>query len=213
MRRSGGVFVTFEGVDGSGKSTQARRLAERLRDAGRDVALTREPGGSPGAEDIRRLLLEGDPDRWSAETETLLFMAARRDHVERLIAPALERGAVVICDRFADSTRCYQTAGRGVSREVVEMLHREMIGLEPDLTFILDMDADTAHARGIARGDEELRFERFGADFQIALREAFRALAAEAPARCALIDASGAAEAVAARIDAVWAARIGQGAP
>lgn len=114
-----GRLISFEGIDGSGKSTQARRLAEHLRDTGRDPLLTREPGGSPGAEDIRRLLVEGDPDRWSPETELLLFTAARRDHLERLIQPALAEGRDVITDRFADSTRVYQGATRGEDRKSV----------------------------------------------------------------------------------------------
>ena len=145
------AFLTFEGIDGSGKSTQARLLAEALGAAGRDVVLTREPGGSPGAEEIRRLLVEGDPDRWSPETEILLFTAARRDHLEKTIRPALDRGAVVICDRFADSTRVYQGAARGDLRAVVDQLHALMIATEPDLTFILDVDPAAALSRGLAR--------------------------------------------------------------
>ncbi|MEM9550265.1 MAG: dTMP kinase, partial [Pseudomonadota bacterium] len=114
-----GLFVTFEGIDGSGKSTQARLLAEHLAEADHDVVLTREPGGSPGAEEIRALVLQGDPDRWSAETEILLFTAARRDHMERLILPAIAEGKTVICDRFADSTRMYQGLSRGDLRGLV----------------------------------------------------------------------------------------------
>ena len=128
-----GRFITFEGIDGSGKSTQARRLAEALRARGDDVVLTREPGGAPGAEDIRRLLVEGDPDRWSPETEILLFTAARRDHLENTIQPALDRGATVISDRFADSTRVYQGAARGDLRDLVDRLHDMMIAREPEL--------------------------------------------------------------------------------
>ncbi|NNF89961.1 MAG: dTMP kinase, partial [Boseongicola sp.] len=141
---SAGRFITFEGIDGSGKSTQARRLAERLEARGLEVVLTREPGGSPGAEEIRRLLVEGDPDRWSAETEILLFTAARRDHLERTILPALARGAIVVSDRFADSTRIYQGATRGDLRALVDRLHAEVIGREPDLTFIIDMPPEQA---------------------------------------------------------------------
>ena len=153
-------FVSFEGIDGSGKSTQARLLAEHLRGAGRDVVLTREPGGSPGAEEIRRLLLEGDPDRWSAETEILLFTAARRDHLERTIRPALEAGKLVICDRFADSTRVYQ-ALRARLRTVVDELHRLMIGQEPDLTLLIDMDPETGlRARSGAQGRGTVRILR-----------------------------------------------------
>ncbi|TNC74579.1 dTMP kinase [Rubellimicrobium roseum] len=146
-----GLFVSFEGIDGSGKSTQARLLAERLRAQGREVVLTREPGGSPGAEEIRRLVLTGDRGRWSAETEILLFTAARRDHLERTIRPALDRGAVVITDRFADSTRLYQGTTRGDLRATVDRLHALMIGVEPDLTFVIDMDPARALARSLRR--------------------------------------------------------------
>ncbi|WP_294606886.1 dTMP kinase, partial [uncultured Roseovarius sp.] len=135
--RGPGLFISFEGIDGSGKSTQARLLAEALRGQGREVVLTREPGGSPGAEEIRKLVLEGDGDRWSAETELLLFTAARRDHLERTIAPAIAAGKVVICDRFADSTRMYQGLSRGDLRAAVDQLHDLMIGREPDLTLLI----------------------------------------------------------------------------
>ena len=161
-----GVFLSFEGIDGSGKSTQARHLAESLRALGRDVVLTREPGGSPGAEEIRRLVLEGDPDRWSAETEILLFTAARRDHLERTIQPALDAGRIVICDRFADSTRMYQGLSRGDLRALVDQLHRLMIGREPDLTVLIDMDPDVGLARAKGRQGTEERFEDFGPDLQ-----------------------------------------------
>uniref|UniRef100_UPI001B6DFBF2 dTMP kinase n=1 Tax=Amaricoccus sp. TaxID=1872485 RepID=UPI001B6DFBF2 len=154
-----GRFISFEGVDGAGKTTQLRRLAATLRAAGRDVVETREPGGSPGAEEIRRLLVEGAPGRWSAESECLLFTAARRDHVERTIAPALAAGRTVLTDRFADSTRVYQGAARADLRATVDALHALMIGREPDLTVILDLDPDEAHARGTARGGAEDRFE------------------------------------------------------
>ena len=158
MTDSKGLFISFEGIDGSGKSTQARLLAERLRAKGREVVLTREPGGSPGAEEIRALVLQGDPDRWSAETELLLFTAARRDHLERTIAPALARGATVICDRFADSTRMYQGLSRGDLRGAVDTLHALMIGVEPDLPLLIDMDPEAALARAKARATAEERF-------------------------------------------------------
>jgi dTMP kinase len=145
------MFISFEGIDGSGKSTQARLLAEALRAEGRDVVLTREPGGSDGAEAIRRLLVEGGTDRWSAETEILLFNAARRDHLERTILPALARGATVITDRFADSTRVYQGATRGDLSETVEALHKLMIGIEPDRTFVIDVSLKTAGMRLLDR--------------------------------------------------------------
>ncbi len=146
-----GLFISFEGIDGSGKSTQARRLAEQLRQTGREVVLTREPGGSPGAEEIRRLVLTGDRARWSPETEILLFTAARRDHLERTIRPALARGAVVVTDRFADSTRLYQGTTRGDLRALVDRLHALMIGLEPDLTVVIDMDPARALDRSLRR--------------------------------------------------------------
>ena len=183
-----GVFLTFEGIDGSGKSSQAKILAETLRERGHPVVLTREPGGSPGAEEIRKLLVEGDPNRWSPETEILLFYAARRDHTERTILPALERGDIVISDRFADSTRVYQGAVRSDLRETVDAIHDRMIGFEPDRTFIIDMDPDAALARGLARKSGEDRFEDFGLDFQHRLRDGFKTLANSAPERCLLID-------------------------
>ncbi len=203
------MFVTFEGIDGSGKSTQARRLAAALEGRGQTVRLTREPGGSPGAEEIRRLLVEGDPGRWSAETEILLFTAARRDHVERLIRPALAAGETVVSDRFADSTRIYQGATRGDLRGIVDELHRLMIGLEPDLTFVIDMDPDVALARGLARRSGEDRFEDMGAGFQATLREGFRALARDLAERCVLIDGRRGEDAVAADVLAAYDARTG----
>ena len=183
-----GVFLTFEGIDGSGKSSQAKLLAKTLREHGHSVVLTREPGGSPGAEEIRKLLVEGDPNRWSPETEILLFYAARRDHVERTILPALERGDIVISDRFADSTRVYQGAVRSDLRETVDAIHDRMIGFEPDRTFIIDMDPDAALTRGLARKSGEDRFEDFGLDFQHRLRDGFKDLAKSAPERCVQID-------------------------
>jgi dTMP kinase len=183
-----GLFVTFEGIDGSGKSTQARRLADTLRGQGRDVVLTREPGGAPGAEMIRRLLVEGPPDRWSPETEILLFTAARRDHLERTIRPALDRGAVVISDRFADSTRVYQGATRGDLTALVDQLHAALIGIDPDLTLLIDMDPGLALTRGLARRSGEDRFEEMGQGFQERLAAGFLALAARHPARFRVID-------------------------
>jgi len=195
-----GVFLTFEGIDGSGKSSQAKILADALRERGRSVVLTREPGGSPGAEEIRKLLVEGDPNRWSPETEILLFYAARRDHVERTILPALERGDIVISDRFADSTRVYQGAVRADLRETVDAIHDRMIGFEPDRTFIIDMDPDAALSRGLARKSGEDRFEDFGLEFQHRLRDGFKALAKSAPERCLLIDGNRPIDAIAPEI-------------
>jgi dTMP kinase len=198
-----GRFNSFEGIDGSGKSTQARRAAAVLEARGMDVVLTREPGGSPGAEEIRRLLVEGDPDRWSAETEILLFTAARRDHLEKTIEPALRRGATVITDRFADSTRVYQGAARGDLRQLVDDLHAAVIGREPDLTIVIDMAPEDALRRGLARQSGEDRFEDMGLEFQIRLREGFLRLAEDAPHRCRLIDGARDADAVAQDIAAI----------
>jgi len=203
-----GLFITFEGADGSGKSTQARLLAERLRVAGHDVVLTREPGGSPGAEEIRRLLVEGDPARWSPETEILLFNAARRDHLERTILPALASDKIVISDRFADSTRVYQGAARADLRSVVDALHSLIIGHEPDLTLVIDLDAATGLQRGLARQSGEDRFEELGPDFQSRLRAGYRALAHEFPNRAILVDGSGSPDDVATRLWPLVAARL-----
>ena len=197
------MFVTFEGIDGSGKSTQARLLAERIG----NVVLTREPGGSPGAEEIRQLVLTGDPDRWTAETEILLFTAARRDHLEKTILPALKAGKTVISDRFADSTRVYQGATRGDLRKTVDQLHQLMIGREPDLTFIIDMDPEKALSRGLARNSGEDRFEDFGLGFQETLRHGFLSLA-RSEDRCVLIDGNRSMEEVAADVAAQYAARV-----
>ena len=197
------MFVTFEGIDGSGKSTQLRLLADHLQAKGHEVIVTREPGGSKGAEDIRRLLVEGDPGRWSAETEILLFTAARRDHVERLIQPGLAAGAIVVSDRFADSTRVYQGATRGDLRATVDALHARMIAMEPDLTLVIDMDPDAALARGLARQSGEDRFEDFGVAFQRKLRDGFLALTEEYPDRVRLVDGSRDREAVAADVAAI----------
>ena len=196
-----GHFFSFEGIDGSGKSTQARALAETLRNLGHSVTLTREPGGSPGAEEIRRLVLEGDPSRWSAETEILLFTAARRDHLERTIRPALERGEIVITDRFADSTRMYQGISRGDLAATVDQLHRMMIGVEPDLTFLIDINPELGLGRAQARAGHEMRFEDMGLDLQRRMRAGFLALAARTP-RFRVINGDGTPDAIAARVRA-----------
>ena len=192
-----GRFFTFEGIDGSGKSTQARLLADTLGAEGFDVVLTREPGGSPGADEIRRLVLEGDPDRWSAETEILLFTAARRDHLERLIEPALEAGKIVICDRYADSTRMYQGLSRGNLRGKVDALHKLMIGREPDLTVLIDMDPAKGLERAKGRQGHEERFEDFGLDLQAQMRAGFLSLAKEFAPRFRVIDGDRPVDAVA----------------
>ncbi len=183
-----GSFISFEGIDGSGKSTQARRLAEALRAGGGNVVLTREPGGAPGAEAIRALLVEGDPARWSPETEILLFTAARRDHLERTILPGLARGATVISDRFADSTRVYQGAVRGQLAEMVDTLHTLVINTEPDMTIVIDADPAEALRRAHGRKAGEDRFESMGVGFQTRLRAGFLALASRHPERIRVID-------------------------
>lgn len=198
-----GAFLSFEGIDGSGKSTQARLLAAALRATGRAVTLTREPGGSPGAEEIRRLVLEGDPDRWSPETELLLFTAARRDHLEKTIRPAVARGEIVITDRFADSTRMYQGLTRGNLAAAVDQLHALMIGVEPDLTFLIDIPPEAGLARATARAGKEMRFEDMGLEVQRRVRDGFLALAAQAPARFRVIDGNRPEAEVAAEVQAV----------
>ena len=197
-----GRFITFEGIDGSGKSTQSRRFDEKLRALGHDVILTREPGGSTGAEHIRELVLTGDPDRWSAETELLLFTAARRDHLEKTIEPVLAAGRTIVCDRFADSTRVYQGATRGDLRAKVDALHALMIGREPDMTFIIDMDPTIALQRGLARKSGEDRFEDFGLGFQETLRHGFLAIANTFADRCIVIDGNRTADQIASEIAA-----------
>ncbi len=197
-----GFFITFEGGEGAGKSTQLARLAERLGAAGREVVRTREPGGSPGAEAIRALLVTGEADRWSPVTETLLMYAARRDHIERVIAPALARGAVVLCDRFADSTRAYQGAGGGAPAGLIDALEAAVLDrLRPDLTLILDLPVEAGLARAAGRGGAEARFESKGLEFHSRLRGAFLKIAEAEPDRCVLIDAARDEAAVAA---AVW---------
>ncbi len=199
-----GRLITFEGGEGAGKSTQLKRLAVRLRDAGREVVATREPGGSPGAEAIRDLVLTGAADRWSAVTETLLMYAARRDHVERVIRPALARGAWVVCDRFADSTRAYQGAAGGAAPELIETLERCVLeATRPNLTLIFDLPVAVGLARAHARAGSEMRFESKGLAFHERLRGGFLAIAEAEADRCALVDADGSIEAVEAR---VWAA-------
>ena len=202
------MFISFEGIDGSGKSTQARRLADALREKGHEVVLTREPGGSPGAEEIRKLVLEGDPERWSPETELLLFTAARRDHLERLILPALTAGQIVICDRFADSTRVYQGLRGPDLRQKVDMLHDLMIVREPDLTILVDMDPEVGLARALGRQGTEERFELFGADLQAQMRAGFMDLAQAAPKRYVVVDGARTEDTVAREIESIVTSRL-----
>lgn len=183
-----GRFISFEGIDGSGKSTQAKLLAKTLSELGHDVVLTREPGGSVGAEEIRALVLQGDPDRWSAESEILLFTAARRDHMEKTILPALDQGKTVICDRFADSTRMYQGLSRGDLRRLVDELHSLMIPRDPDLTILIDLDPKLGLTRAKARNTVEERFEDFGISLQEKMRIGFLDLAQQFDQRFRVID-------------------------
>lgn len=205
MRRvTRGRFITLEGGEGTGKSTQARILAARLRAEGRAVAQTREPGGSPGAEVIRGLVVSGEAERWSPVTEALLMFAARSDHLERTIRPALETGTWVLCDRFADSSRVYQGAGGGVPTAFIEAMDAAVVGSDqPDLTLIFDLPVEVGLARALGRGSAEQRFESKGLAFHQRLRDGFRAVAADHPDRCVIIDADGPLEVVSARI---WAA-------
>jgi len=200
-----GKFITFEGGEGAGKSTQARRLADRLRGMGRTVVVTREPGGSPGAETIRELLVQGEAERWSPITETLLMYAARRDHIERTVEPALARGEIVVCDRFYDSTRAYQGAGGGAPMGLIAVLEAEVVGaVVPDLTLIFDLPVDEGLARAAARGEGEARFESKGQAFHERLRAAYLEIARREPDRCVIVDAVGDLATIEARVwDAV----------
>ena len=201
---SRGHFITFEGGEGAGKSTQARRLAQALERQGHSVVITREPGGSPGAEDIRSLIVSGDTDRWAPLTETLLVFAARADHLERTIRPALGRGKWVICDRFVDSTFAYQGVGQGMDPATIGKLRDLVVGADmPALTLILDLPVETGLERAAARDHAEDRFERMGDSFHRKLRQAFLNLAAAEPDRCIVIDASQDEDAVA---EAIWEA-------
>lgn len=197
-----GRFVSLEGGEGVGKSTQARRLAEALRAAGREVVLTREPGGSPGAEAIRALLLEGEDGRWGAGAEALLFAAARADHLEKTIKPALARGAWVVCDRFIDSSRAYQGVAGAVGDADILALHRVgSAGLLPDRTLLLVMSDAEAAARAQARdGGDADRIGGRDPGYHARVNAAFRAFAAAEPARFRIVDASGDAAAVTARL-------------
>lgn len=196
-----GRFITLEGGEGGGKSTQARRLAAMLESESGEVLLTREPGGSPGAEQIRGLLVDGEVHRWDAITETLLHFAARRDHLVNTVQPALARGAWVISDRFADSTMAYQGFGHGVDRDAIAELYRICVGsLKPDLTLILDLPVEAGLARAAGRGGGEDRYERMDVAFHERLRQGFLEIARREPARCVVIDAARSEDGVHAQI-------------
>ncbi len=203
-----GRFITLEGGEGAGKSTQIAGLAKRLEDAGIDVISTREPGGAPGADTIRSILISGDTDRWDPMSEALLNFAARREHLLRTIWPALERGHWVLSDRFADSTMAYQGYGHSVDRELIAALYRSAVGdFHPDMTLMLDLPVAEglrrANARNGAAGTGEDRYERMGVAFHERLRAGFLTIAAAETERCVVIDASGDPDSVAALI---WSA-------
>jgi len=208
-RVSRGRFITFEGGEGAGKSTQVQRLAARLTAQGYEVVKTREPGGSPGAESIRDIVLRGDADRWSPVTETLLMYAARRDHIERVIRPALARGAWVVCDRFADSTRAYQGAAGGTDPGLIAALETYILeATKPDLTLVFDLPVSVGLERAYARAGSEMRFESKGIAFHERLREGFGAIAAAEPERCAVIDAADTIDSVEAQVWSAVATRL-----
>ena len=209
MTRSG-RFISLEGGEGAGKSTQIRLLAERLRHYGLDVLTTREPGGSPGAEQIRKLLVEGEPGRWDAMTEALLHSAARRDHLRTTVWPALDAGQWVLSDRFADSTAAYQGFGHGLHHSELTALYRLAVGdFRTDLTLILDLPVEEGLRRAAARGGAEDRYEKLDRTFHERLREGFLSIAKADPGRCLVIDASGPPEAVQKLIVAAVFGRFG----
>jgi dTMP kinase len=198
-------FITFEGGEGGGKSTQLGLLAEALKSAGETVVTTREPGGAPGAEEIRRLLVEGEPGRWPADAEALLHFAARAEHLAQVIRPALEQGQWVLSDRFADSTLAYQGYGQGLDLPWLRTLRARIVGAtEPGLTLVLDLPVET----GLGRAREQQRYERMGIEFHRRLRDGFLAIAKDEPERCKVIDATRPIEAVAAEVRAAVAKRF-----
>lgn len=202
--RRTGRFITIEGGEGAGKSTQIARLAARLEAAGLAVVRTREPGGSPGAEAIRHLVVTGAGDRWDGVTEALLMFAARRDHMRATVWPALDRGDWVVSDRFADSSMAYQGHARGLGPEKIAELYAWTLGdFRPDLTLILDLAVETGLARARARAGDEQRFEGLDLDFHRRIAAGFRAIAAAEPERCRLIDGAGDVERTA---ELLWAA-------
>ena len=182
-----GYFITLEGIDGSGKTTQANLLEKKLKSLGKKVLLTREPGGVKGAEEIRNLLVKGNLDRWSQVTETLLFFAARRHHLEKCILPALNAGKIVICDRFTDSTLVYQGRNDWALINLIKKLHESAICIEPDLTLVINADPQKSLKRGLKRASKETRFEMFGLEFQKEAKLRYEALAKKMD-RCHIVD-------------------------
>jgi dTMP kinase len=199
-----GWFITLEGGEGAGKSTCARAIATHLElKAGHEVVLTREPGGSPQADEIRALLVQGEPGRWFSRTEALLMFAARAEHVEAVIAPALRRGAIVICDRYVDSSRAYQGIGRDLGVPAIDALAAWIKAPEPDLTLIFDVDPIMGLARSRGTEAHEDRFERMGLEWHRRVRQAFLDIAAAAPHRCRVIEADQSRDAVLSEANAL----------
>jgi len=205
-----GRFITLEGGEGAGKSTQIARLKSWLEGRGRTVVATREPGGSPGAEMIRKLLVEGPVERWDGTTEALLHFAARREHLRSTVWPALQRGDWVLSDRFADSTLAYQGYGHGVDRGIFDRLYKVAVGdFRPDLTLILDLPIESGLLRAAARRGTETRYESLPRDFHARVRSGFLEIAAQDPKRCMVIDATGSIDSIAAAIAGAASERLG----
>jgi dTMP kinase len=205
-----GRFITLEGGEGAGKSTQILRLKDWLEQRGLTVVTTREPGGSAGAEIIRKLLVEGATDRWDDVTEVLLLFAARRDHLRMTIHPALDKGHWVICDRFADSTRAYQGYGHGFDLDRLDRIYDIAVGrFHPDLTLILDIPIETGLARAAARRGTETRYENLAYTFHQRVRAGFKEIARQEPGRCALIDAERDVDSVTRDLVDIVAKRLG----
>lgn len=206
---SRGSFITLEGGEGAGKSTQIELLSGGLRVAGRDVVTTREPGGAPGAEEIRNILVSGKVDRWAPLSELLLFVAARHEHLARTIEPALARGAWVLCDRFSDSTMAYQGYGHHLRKQCEALDDMALGNFRPDLTLILDVPVELGLERARARRGGGRRYERMGLEFHHRVREGFLDIARREPARCRVTDARGTVEAVQAALRRAVAERFG----
>lgn len=213
MADANGLFVSFEGGEGAGKSTQIRRLAERLRERGHEVLVTREPGGSPGAEAVRHVLLSGAAEVFGTRMEAILFAAARNDHVEEVIRPALARGIVVLCDRFMDSSRVYQGVTGNLESDYIEALQRVAVnGVVPDCTLILDIPAEVGLERARKRASAAAapdRFEKEEMQTHEKRREAFLDIAAREPARCHVIDAQQSEDDIAREIAGIIDKRLG----
>ena len=210
MTDAPGRFITLEGGEGAGKSTQITRLKSWLEGRGCSVVATREPGGAPGAEMIRKLLVEGPVERWDGTTEALLHFAARREHLRSTVWPALKRGAWVLSDRFADSTLAYQGYGHGVDRKIFEQLYQVAVGaFRPDLTLVLDLPIEAGLARAAARRGTETRYESLPPDFHARVRAGFLEIAAQDPRRCVVIDATGDIDTIAGAIARAVSERLG----